>query len=77
MQTFKNWKNVLINNTKDEIMLSVINYINDNKDTEKQFLKYSSNYLGQDATYLDYLKKVEEKPKANWRDSIVIVETYL
>jgi hypothetical protein len=64
-RTFKNWNKCLKGNTAEEIMQAADKYkkVAEKENREKQYIKSSANFLGQDGCYKDYLCKPEDKPE--------------
>lgn len=69
-RTFTNWNKAIKSSTAEEILAASRNYANETKGREKQFIKTSSNFLGRDQIYKDYLVR-EEKPKVAPREIII------
>jgi hypothetical protein len=62
-RTFKNWNTCLKGNTAEEIIQTAINYkkLVEKENREKQYIKTSANFLGQDEIYKEYLDKPKEQ----------------
>lgn len=70
-QTFSNWKKATKEHGNEEILQASKNYAIETSEREKQFKKTSSNFLGRDKFYLDYLPenyKPTARPKKNGLD---------
>lgn len=55
LRSFNNWKRVLKEYSKDQIMNAVTNYSLKVKGTDKQYIKTSANFLGKEKFYIDYI----------------------
>lgn len=69
-RTFASWSKAIKSSTAEEILAASRNYANETKGREKQYIKTSSNFLGRDQIYKDYLVR-EEKPKPKPRKIII------
>lgn len=69
-RTFTNWNKAIKSSTAEEILTAAQNYSKETKGREKQFIKTSSNFLGRDQIYKDYLVR-EEKLKPEPREIII------
>jgi hypothetical protein len=63
-QTFKNWKTCLKEDTAENIFLATNKYIKmlNEKGTERQFIKNSTNFIGREKVYKAYLE-IEMQPE--------------
>lgn len=69
-QSFKNWKTCLKEHSVEELLEASENYKNSVEGRDRQFIKTSSNFLGRDKFYIDYLpqnyKEVEQPKTRGW-----------
>jgi len=61
-RSFTNWKKRLKENTAEELTVAAINYkkVVEKENRERQYIKSSANFIGQDKFYKDYLPKPVE-----------------
>jgi hypothetical protein len=61
-RSFKNWKKCLKENTAEELLRAAENYRKamEKENRERQYIKSSANFLGQDKVYIDYLPESKE-----------------
>lgn len=69
-QSFKNWKTCLKKHSVEELLKASENYKNSVEGRDRQYIKTSSNFLGRDKFYIDYLpenyKEVEQLKTRGW-----------
>ena len=69
-QSFKNWKTCLKDHSIDELLKAAENYKYSVEGRARQYIKTSSNFLGRDKFYIDYLpqnyKEVEQPRTRGW-----------
>lgn len=62
-QSFKNWKTCLKKHSVEELLKASENYKNSVEGRDRQYIKTSSNFLGRDKFYIDFLPENYVEPE--------------